>query len=139
MVADRLQGIAGIAARIIENDPRSRPPAAASCFVTITDPARGSGRELADKGVELLAVNMEEQPDQVKATLERHKLKFPVALDRDGVVAAKYAVTAIPQTVVIDRDGKVARLYVGGGKKTADALRKVLQELTAAPPAPANP
>jgi uncharacterized pyridoxal phosphate-dependent enzyme len=49
VVADRLQGIAGIAARVIENDPRSRPPEAASCFVTITDAARGSGRELADK------------------------------------------------------------------------------------------
>ena len=24
---------------------------------------------------------------------------------------------------VIDRDGKIARLFVGGGKKTADALR----------------
>ena len=86
-------------------------------------------REFADRGVELLAVNMEEQPEQIKAMLERHKLKVPVALDRDGVVAAKYAVTAIPQTVVIDRDGKVARLFVGGGKKTAESLRTAIQEL----------
>ena len=91
----------------------------------------GVTREFADRGVELLAVNMEEQPEQVKAMLERHKLKVPVALDRDGVVAAKYAVTSIPQAVVIDRDGKVARLYIGGGKATAESLRKTLQELLA--------
>lgn len=97
----------------------------------------GVVREFADKGVELVAVNMEEQPQQVRAMLERHKLNMPVVLDRDGVVAAKYAVTAIPQTVVIDREGKVARLYVGGGKNTAESLRKALQELTGAPPAPA--
>ncbi len=88
-------------------------------------------REFSEGEVDFVAVNMEEQPDQVKSILERHKMKMAVALDRDGAVAAKYAVTAIPQTVVIGRDGKVARLFVGGGKSTADSLRKALQELTA--------
>jgi thiol-disulfide isomerase/thioredoxin len=91
----------------------------------------GVVREFADRDVELVAVNLEEQPGVVKSLLDRHKLKVPVALDRDGVVAAKYAVTAIPQTVVIDRDGKVVRLFVGGGKATADSLHKVLQTLSA--------
>jgi thiol-disulfide isomerase/thioredoxin len=89
----------------------------------------GVVREFAGQGVDLIAVNMEEQPEQIKSMLERHKLKVDVVLDRDGVVAAKYGVTAIPQTVLIDRDGKVARLYVGGGQATADALRKALQEM----------
>jgi thiol-disulfide isomerase/thioredoxin len=86
-------------------------------------------RRFADRKVELVAVNMEEQPEQVKTMLQRHQLKVPVVFDADGTVAAKYAVTAIPQTVVIDRDGKIARLFVGGGKKTAEALRKALEEL----------
>ncbi len=90
--------------------------------------------EFADKGVELIAVNMEEQPRQIKSMLERHKLKMPVVLDLDGVVAAKYAVTAIPQTVVIDQAGKVTRLFVGGGPKLAEPLREALRELTEAKP-----
>jgi peroxiredoxin len=90
----------------------------------------GVTREFADRGVELVAVNMEEAPEQVKPMLERHKFKMPVALDRDGVAAARYAVTAIPQVVVIDRDGKVARVFIGGGKAMGEALRKVLQELS---------
>jgi thiol-disulfide isomerase/thioredoxin len=89
----------------------------------------GVVREFAGRGVELFAVDLEEQPEQITGTLKRHKLTIPVALDRDGAVAAKYAVTAIPQTVVIDREGKIARLFVGGGKKTAEALRKALAEL----------
>jgi thiol-disulfide isomerase/thioredoxin len=97
----------------------------------------GVVREFAERNVELVAVNMEEQPEQIKSMLERHKLKIPVVLDRDGAVAAKYAVTAIPQTVVIDREGKVVRLFVGGGKKTADSLRQALQELTADKATPA--
>ncbi|HTK73987.1 MAG TPA: TlpA disulfide reductase family protein, partial [Gemmataceae bacterium] len=91
-------------------------------------------KECADQDVRLFAVNMEEQPDQIKAVLERHKMKFPVVLDRDGAVAARYAVTAIPQTVLIDREGKIVRLFVGGGKKTADALRAAIRELTAMKP-----
>jgi thiol-disulfide isomerase/thioredoxin len=95
-------------------------------------------REFAGQQVELIAVNLEEQPEQIKSMLERHKLKIAVALDRDGVVAAKYTVTAIPQTVIIDREGKVARLFVGGGQNTADSLRKALQELSSGKPAPAG-
>jgi hypothetical protein len=44
-------------------------------------------------------------------------------------VAAKYSVTSIPQTVLIDREGKVVRLFIGGGKGTADALRDAIKEL----------
>jgi peroxiredoxin len=91
----------------------------------------GVTREFAGRGVELVAVNMEESPEQVKPMLERHKFKMPVALDRDGVAAARYSVTSLPQVVVIDRDGKVARLFIGAGKTMVESLRKALEELSA--------
>jgi thiol-disulfide isomerase/thioredoxin len=87
-------------------------------------------REFPDQKVRLLAVNMEEQPAEIKSTLERHKLDVPVILDIDGVAAARFAVTSIPQTVVIDRDGKISRLFIGGGPKLAEPLRQALKELT---------
>lgn len=93
-------------------------------------------REFPDQKVRLVAVNMEEQPAEIKSTLERHKLDVPVILDSDGVAAARYSVTSIPQTVVIDRDGNVARLFIGGGPKLAEPLRQALQELTALQPVP---
>lgn len=83
----------------------------------------------ADQQVELVAVNLEEQAATIKSVLERHKLKVPVVLDRDGSVAARYSVTAIPQTVLIDREGKIVRLFVGGGKNAADALREAIKEV----------
>ena len=85
--------------------------------------------EFADKGVQLVAVNLQETPDKIKALLERVKLSPAVALDRDGVVAEKYAANAIPQTVVIDREGKVTRLFIGGGPQFGDQLREALQAL----------
>jgi peroxiredoxin len=85
--------------------------------------------EFADKGVELIAVNLQETPAKITAMLERLKLSPTVALDRDGIVAAKYAANAIPQTVVIDGEGKITRLFIGGGPKLGDELREALQSL----------
>ena len=85
--------------------------------------------EFADKGVQLIAVNLQEGPDKITAMLERQKLSPTVALDKDGIVAEKYGANAIPQTVVIDREGKVTRLFIGGGPHLGDQLREALQAL----------
>jgi thiol-disulfide isomerase/thioredoxin len=90
--------------------------------------------EFADQGVELVAINLEEKDDRIKAALERLKLEMPVALDRDGRVAEKYGATAIPQTVIIDRTGKVARLFVGGGARFGDQLRTALEAVLSGKP-----
>jgi peroxiredoxin len=84
-------------------------------------------RDFADQGVQLIAVNLEEAPKKITAMLERHKLEMTVALDRDGAVAGKYGANAIPQTVIIDREGKVARLFVGGGPQFGDQVREALR------------
>ena len=83
-------------------------------------------KEFADRGVKLVAVNLQESPKEIKAMLERQKLDVAVALDRDGVVAERYAANAIPQTVIIDRAGGVARLFVGGGPDFDVRLREAL-------------
>ncbi len=86
--------------------------------------------EFEDKGVKLFAVNLEERPAEIKKTLERRQLDVAVVLDRDGVAAARYEANAIPQTVVIGPDGKIARIFVGSSRKFADQLRSALEELT---------
>ena len=53
---------------------------------------------------------------------------------QDGVVAHKYQATAIPQTVIIDREGQVFRVFVGGGPDYADQLRDALTEVTKSGP-----
>jgi hypothetical protein len=57
-----------------------------------------------------------------------------VVLDVDGVVAEKYQASAIPQTVIVDADGKIVRLYVGGGPDLGNQIKQAVQELLDAPP-----
>jgi thiol-disulfide isomerase/thioredoxin len=86
-------------------------------------------KEFAAQGVTLIGINLEETPARVKQALERLKLDMAVAIDRDGRVAERYGATAIPQTVIIDGEGKVARLYVGGSPRFDATLRQALRSL----------
>ena len=90
--------------------------------------------EFKDRGVKLIAVNLQETPGQITALLERQGWHPTVALDREGAVAAKYKAVAIPQTVIIDREGKIFRLFVGSSPTLGDQLREALKTL--APDAP---
>jgi thiol-disulfide isomerase/thioredoxin len=78
--------------------------------------------------VELIAVNLEEPAERAKAAMERLKLQTKVVLDIDGVAAQRYQANAIPQTVIIDRDGKVLNVFVGGGQQFLNNFREAVNK-----------
>ncbi|HWA98562.1 MAG TPA: DUF2092 domain-containing protein [Pirellulales bacterium] len=69
--------------------------------------------EYRPKGVAFYAVNLEEEPEEIQAFLKERDLSVPVALDSNGQVGAAYGANAIPQTVIIDKQGTVAIVHVG--------------------------
>ena len=91
--------------------------------------------EFEDQHVLLVAVNLQETPEAIAAVLDRLDLETTVVLDRSGAVAQQYAAVAIPQTVIVDHAGNVARLFVGGGRQYEQQLRESLQAVLAAPEA----
>jgi thiol-disulfide isomerase/thioredoxin len=86
-------------------------------------------KEFDEKGVKLVAVNMQEDRAAITGALERLKISPTVALDIDGAVAERYQVSAIPQTVVIDAEGNVAELFIGANSDFAAQLRARIQGL----------
>lgn len=80
--------------------------------------------------VVLVAVNLLEEKEAIKASLERMQIEPTVLLDRDGVVADRYQATAIPQTVIIDQQGNVERLFIGGSSQIKQPLSEAIKELT---------
>lgn len=71
----------------------------------------------------IIAISIDEVRDDAVAAARRFGLTMPVAHD-DGSAANAYHVMTIPQTVLIDRDGKVARV-LRGGQSESDLMRAV--------------
>ncbi len=81
-----------------------------------------------ESDVRLVAVNLQETTESILETLERINVAPEVALDIDGVAAARYHADAIPQTVIIDRDGTITHVFVGGGPRLGEQLHAAIAE-----------
>lgn len=86
-------------------------------------------QEYRDKGVVYYAVNQQEQPDQVKAFLEKEGVTCAVAMDMDGKVGQAYQMQGIPQTVLIGKDGTVQAIHIGLIPDMEKTLREQLDLL----------
>lgn len=74
-------------------------------------------------GFEILAVNILEGPDKVRAYQMERQLPFPLLLDPDAAVSDAYLVRATPTYALIDRDGLLNHLFVGTPRRGAIQAR----------------
>ena len=65
------------------------------------------------KDVVFLGVDFQESSSDAASFLQQHAISYPIGLDTDGAVALKYDITALPQTVFINRNGTVASRIPG--------------------------
>jgi peroxiredoxin len=80
--------------------------------------------------VSFLGVNVKDVDQLARAFVETHGLTFPSIFDPRGEVTLAFRdfpPTAIPSTILLDRDGRVAAVYVGAVSQ--DTLRAVLDTL----------
>jgi thiol-disulfide isomerase/thioredoxin len=71
-------------------------------------------QKLKDKGLVILAVDLQEDAKSVRKFVNELKLTFPVALDSDGKVGAAYGARSIPTSYIIGRAGSALGGTVGG-------------------------
>ncbi|MGY1665420.1 TlpA family protein disulfide reductase [Geodermatophilus sp. SYSU D00696] len=87
--------------------------------------------EVRDEGVAFLGLNVKEVDEQfAQAFVDSQGIEFPSLYDPAGEVALAfrdYPATAIPSTIVLDRDGRVAAVYTGAVAQ--DDLRAVVDRL----------
>jgi peroxiredoxin len=65
------------------------------------------------EGLEIVAVNLQEDKDTIASFVEEFGMQFPVVIDRSGDVAEEYRVIGIPTSFFIDRSGIVRSIYTG--------------------------
>ncbi len=70
-------------------------------------------KELAAKGLAVIAVNVGEPMATVNAYLRKNAFALPVWLDSDTEVSQRYSANSIPTLVVIDKTGNVSAYKVG--------------------------
>ena len=59
--------------------------------------------------------------------IKSKNLTLPVLLDSDSKVGQSYKANAIPETVVIGKDGTIRKVFVGAGPDTESKLREAVQ------------
>ena len=83
-------------------------------------------------GFVLLGVNVDDDATQAAGVASKLGVKFPVLPDSDKRVSRQYDLSAMPSTVLIDRDGRVRYLHRGyqnGYENTYDKqIRELLKE-----------
>jgi thiol-disulfide isomerase/thioredoxin len=88
--------------------------------------------EVRDQGVRFLGVNVKDTAQLARAFEDGFGIEFPSLDDPRGEVALAfrdYPANAIPSTIVLDAQGRVAAVYTGAVEQ--DDLRAVLDSLMA--------
>ncbi len=76
-------------------------------------------------GAKVFAINCKEDKKDVKDFVDQHKLTVPILLCTSDELMQAYQVSGIPLTVIIGKDGKVAKTFEGyGGDATAKQIDK---------------
>jgi thiol-disulfide isomerase/thioredoxin len=55
----------------------------------------------------IVSINFKEAPEHVLAFMKRVNVDFPVLIDRDGAVSARWSVFAFPSTFLLDQHGNI--------------------------------
>jgi peroxiredoxin len=83
-------------------------------------------------GFTLLGVNVEEDSAAAETWLKETPVSFPILFDRRNAVSKLYDVTAMPSTVLVDRQGHVRYLHFGYNAGTEneyqDQIRSLVKE-----------
>jgi peroxiredoxin len=88
-----------------------------------------------ERGVEVVAIHVQDAPVDVRRFMRANKVTYPVALDPQLVIGNRYGFKGTPYTVIVDRQGEmVVRLH---GVSAVSRLPRMLDEILKKEPKPA--
>ena len=83
--------------------------------------------DLQARGFTILAINVNDRPQDALKYLTDNGYTFPALRDADLSVARMYAVTGIPKTLMLDRNGMIRDVRLGPTDEAT--LRRLIEEL----------
>jgi thiol-disulfide isomerase/thioredoxin len=86
-------------------------------------------RDLHPRGLDVLAINVDERRSDATAFLQAQPHVMPVLFDPNGQTPEAFAVRGMPTSVVLDRAGIIRFTHVGYTEKTVDLYRNEIERL----------
>ena len=88
-------------------------------------------RELRDRGLQVLGINLDEDPEDAKRFLEKYPAEFSVAFDASGRCPQDFGVQAMPSSYLVDRKGTIRHVHLGFRRGESEELRGLVEQLLA--------
>jgi thiol-disulfide isomerase/thioredoxin len=88
-------------------------------------------REYQARGVEVLAVNVDERRRDADAFLAARPHSLTVLYDAEGASAAAFGVKGMPSSFVVDRSGNIRFTHMGYSGNVDETYRRELAQLLA--------
>lgn len=85
-----------------------------------------------DRGFTVLAVSIDQGPgrqEKVEDFVERHELDFPILLDPGSRVTRVFQTAGVPETFVLDREGRIVKRVIGASDWNSESNRALIEEL----------
>lgn len=90
-------------------------------------------KNYTEKGLTVLAINMDKKAtEQVATFVEKKGIEYTVLHDPEGKVTGKpYKIKTLPVIMLVDKEGNIAKSFIGFNKKKKELVQKAIDELLA--------
>jgi cytochrome c biogenesis protein CcmG/thiol:disulfide interchange protein DsbE len=86
-------------------------------------------KRYAAQGLNIIAINLDQKPEQAKRFLQEMPADFTVAYDPEGKTAEQYNVQGMPSSYLIDRNGQIRQTHIGFRHKDKEHLEQAIREI----------
>jgi len=85
--------------------------------------------DYGDKGLEVIAINMDQEKILADKFLQRYPNKLTIAFDPEGKVAEQYNLLGLPTSYLVDRNGKIVYRHLGFRLRDADDYEGKIKQI----------
>ena len=85
-------------------------------------------KKYGQKGLKVIAINLDSDMSAAKDFLKKNPAKFTVAYDPDGDSAGAFGLQVMPTSYLIDRKGNLIYVHKGFKDKQRPALEQVISK-----------
>ena len=95
--------------------------------------------DLQSRGFRILAVSIDDGDGQVvKEFAQAFGITFDVLQDRSGAIQQSYQTTGVPESFLLDRDGRIVKRVIGQHDWASTANRNLIERYLGGAPAEAS-